>query len=233
MRRARTPILLLLPLLAACAAQAASHTNMLSPAERSDGWQLLFDGKTTAGWRGYHQAGMPAGWDVVDGALTRTGAGGDIITTRQYGDFELALDWKISEGGNSGVFYRVTEDGEYGYFTGPEMQVLDDARHADGKNRLTSAGSCYGLYAAPAGVVKPAGEWNSARILVRGNHVEHWLNGQMVVSYELGSPDWTAKVAASKFSQWPGYGKAVRGYIALQDHGDWVAYRNIRIRELK
>lgn len=233
MRRARSLIPFLLPLLAACAAQAASQTNMLSPAERADGWQLLFDGTSLAAWRGYHMADMPKGWEVVDGALTRTGPGGDIITRQQYGDFELALDWKISEGGNSGVFYRVTEDGDYGYYTGPEMQVLDDARHADGKNPLTSAGACYGLYAAPRGVVKPAGEWNSARIVVRGNHVEHWLNGQKVVSYELGSPEWAAKVAASKFAQWPGYGKAARGYIALQDHGDWVAYRNIRIRELK
>jgi hypothetical protein len=128
--------------------------------------------------------------------------------------------------------YRVTEDAEATYETGPEMQVLDDARHADGKSRLTSAGACYGLYPSPAGVVLPAGEWNQVRVLVKGNHVEHWLNGVKVVTYELLSPDWAAKVAASKFAQWPGYGRASQGYIALQDHGDWVAYRSIKIREL-
>jgi hypothetical protein len=159
-------------------------------------------------------------------------AGGDIITTRQYGDFELQLEWKISPGGNSGIMYRVTEDAEATYETGPEMQVLDDARHADGGSPLTSAGSCFGLYPAPRGVVKPAGEWNAARILVRGSHVEHWLNGVKLLEYELGSEDWAARVAGSKFGQWPGYGKAARGYIALQDHGDEVAYRNIKLREL-
>jgi hypothetical protein len=112
------------------------------------------------------------------------------------------------------------------------MQVLDDAGHVDGKNRLTSAGSNYGLHAAPAGVVKPVGEWNQVRLLVRGSHVEHWLNGQKVVEYELWTPEWEALVKASKFVEWPGYGRATRGHIALQDHGDWVAYRNIRIRAL-
>jgi len=206
--------------------------NELTPDEGRDGWQLLFDGKTTAGWRGFRQHDVPKGWVVTDGALTRAGGGGDLITTRPYRDFELSLEWKISAGGNSGIMYRVTEDAEATYETGPEMQVLDDARHADGKSRLTSAGASYGLYPSPAGVVLPAGEWNQVRILVKGNHVEHWLNGVKVVTYELLSPDWAAKVAASKFAQWPGYGRAPQGYIALQDHGDWVAYRSIKIREL-
>ena len=175
---------------------------------------------------------MPAGWEVADGALTRTGPGGDIITVDQFGNFELELEWMVAPGGNSGIFYRVTEEGEAGYHTGPEMQVLDDAAHADGLSRLTAAGSAYGLYPAPPGVVKPAGEWNAVRIVVRGRHVEHWLNGTKVVDYELGSPDWEAKVKASKFAQWPGYGRAPRGHVALQDHGDRVAYRNIRIREI-
>jgi hypothetical protein len=112
------------------------------------------------------------------------------------------------------------------------MQVLDDARHPDGRSRLTAAGSAYGLYPAPAGVAKPAGEWNQVRLVVKGAHVEHWLNGQKVVEYELWSPDWKARVANSKFAQWPTYGLAKQGHIALQDHGDWVAYRNIRIRVL-
>jgi hypothetical protein len=215
-----------------CAQAAPMSNNTLTPEEAKSGWRLLFDGQTTAGWRGYQKQEMPAGWQVVDGALTRVGEAGDIISVDQFTDFELSLEWKLSPGGNSGIFYRVTEEGEYGYYSGPEMQVLDDAAHPDGRSRLTSAGSAYGLYAPPAGVVRPAGEWNQVRIIVKGPHVEHWLNGQQVVSYELMSPEWEAKVKATKFAEWPQYGRAPRGHIALQDHGDWVAYRNIRIREI-
>lgn len=206
--------------------------NRLTTEERRDGWQLLFDGQSTKGWRGFKQKDAPKGWVVEQGSLVREAGGADLITLKQYRNFELALEWKISSGGNSGIIYRVTEDGNATYETGPEMQVLDDAKHPDGASRLTSAGADYGLYPSPAGVVHPAGEWNKVRIVVKGNHVEHWLNDVKVVEYELGSPDWTAKVAASKFSQWKGYGKAPAGYIALQDHGDRVEYRSIRIREL-
>jgi hypothetical protein len=195
-------------------------------------WRTLFDGRSLAAWRGFKKDSVPAGWQVVDGALTRVGEAGDLITRDQFRDFELELEWKVAEGGNSGIMYRVTENAEATYETGPEMQVLDDARHKDGQSRLTAAGSAYGLYGAPAGVVKPAGQWNAVRIVVRGNHVEHWLNGIKVVEYELGSPDWEAKVQASKFKQWPGYGRAASGHIALQDHGDRVAYRNIKVRTL-
>ena len=236
MRLPRAPWSFAVPflLLSSCAGAGTPAVGAEAPiAQRAAGWTSLFDGRSTAGWRGYRQAAMPSGWAVVDGALTRTGEGGDIITIGEYGSFELELEWQVAPGGNSGVMYRVTEDNEYSYLSGPEMQILDDAAHADGLNRLTAAGACYGLYAAPAGVVKPAGEWNAVRIVVRGSQVEHWLNGQQVVRYELGSADWTAKVAASKFSQWPGYGRAARGHIALQDHGDRVAFRNIRIRELR
>ncbi|MBP6668817.1 MAG: DUF1080 domain-containing protein [Gemmatimonadales bacterium] len=235
MRLPRAPWLCVVPMFLLCSCAGAGTPAVggeASIAMRAGGWTSLFDGRSTAGWRGYHQATVPAGWTVVDGALTRTGEGGDIITVGEYGSFELELEWQVAPGGNSGVMYRVTEEGEYSYHTGPEMQILDDAAHADGLNRLTAAGACYGLYAGPAGVVKPAGEWNTARIVVRGSQVEHWLNGQRVVSYELGSADWTAKVAASKFAQWPGYGRAARGHIALQDHGDRVAFRHIRLREL-
>jgi len=228
------PALLTLALPPALLAQQAGISPMrLTDAERQAGWVSLFDGRSTAGWRIFQAHDAPTSWAVVDGNLTSVPPGGDLISDREYGNFELALEWRISSGGNSGILYRVTEAAEATYETGPEMQVLDDARHPDGKNRLTSAGSCFGLYPAPAGIVKPAGEWNAVRILVRGNHVEHWLNGVKVVQYELGSDDWKAKVAASKFKQWPGYGLAQRGHIALQDHGDVVAYRNIRIRELK
>src|SRR5918992_1321039 len=213
-------------------AQAGGSVSTLTDDERAAGWRSLFDGRTTAGWRGYKQATIPSGWQVVDGALTRVGSGGDIITTDQFANFELALEWKVAPGGNSGIFYRVTEEGEAAYHTGPEMQVLDDARHQDGGSPLTSAGSLYGIYAAPAGVVKPAGEWNAVRIVVNGSHVEHWLNGVKVVDYELGSSDWEKRVGEAKFKEWPAYGRAKRGHIALQDHGDWVAYRNIKIKVL-
>jgi hypothetical protein len=206
--------------------------NALTRDEQAAGWRLLFDGRTMDAWRGYKMPAMPSGWRVVDAAISRVGGGGDIVTREEFANFELSLEWRVASGGNSGVMYRVTEQAQATYETGPEMQVLDDARHADGKSRLTAAGSLYGLYPAPEGVVKPAGQWNAARIVVRGNRVEHWLNGVKVVEYELLSPEWEAKVAASKFSQWPGYGRAARGHIALQDHGDLVSYRNIKIRNL-
>ena len=206
--------------------------NTLTPQEAAAGWRLLFNGRTMDAWRGFRKAGMPDGWKVVDGALTRVASDGDIITREQFTDFELSLEWRVESGGNSGVMYRVTEQAETAYRTGPEMQVLDDARHPEGRSRLTAAGALYGLYPAPEGAVKPAGQWNAARILVDGNRVEHWLNGVKMVGYELLSRDWEVKVAASKFNEWPGYGRAARGHIALQDHGDLVSFRNIKIRTL-
>ena len=196
-------------------------------------WQSLFDGTSLSGWHGFKTPGVvPAGWQALDGTLTRVTAAEDLVTDRTFANFELTLDWLISEKGNSGVIYRIDPTAEVTYESGPEMQVLDDAGHADGKSPLTSAGAAYGIYPAPRGVVKPAGQWNSVRLIVNGAHVEHWLNGTKVVEYELWSPDWEAKVKASKFDQWKGYGRAQRGYIGLQDHGDRVSYRNIRIREL-
>jgi hypothetical protein len=215
-------------------AMAQKEAAVLTPEERKAGWQLLFDGKTTTGWRGFKSPTMPAGWQVRDGALTRVAQAGDIVTNGEFRDFEFALEWKVASGGNSGIFFRVSEapELEYVWQSGPEMQVLDDARHKDGERPETSAGACYGLYPAPRGVVHPAGEWNQVRILVQGKRVEHWLNGKMVVEYELGSSDWQSRVARSKFAEMPRYGREPSGHIALQDHGDWVAYRNIRIRVL-
>lgn len=226
-------IALLAPVAFGCSGAQNSAVKSSDSQSAQPSWIVLFDGSSTSAWRGYQKQELPSGWQVVDSALTRVGPGGDIITRDQFGDFELELEWKVPPKGNSGIMYRVTEADSNTYRTGPEMQVLDDAGHPDGKDRLTSAGSNYALYAAPAGVVKPAGEWNSVRIVARGAHIEHWLNGQKVVEYELWSPDWEAKVKASKFAAWPGYGRATRGHIALQDHGDRVAFKNIRIRELK
>lgn len=218
----------------ACASRQTEQDTMntLTAEERSQGWRLLFDGETTAGWRGFRGPDMPDGWQVVDGTLTRVAAGGDIITMDQFGDFELMLEWQLEPGGNSGIFIRATEDVERIYESAPEMQVLDDERHADGGSPLTSAGANYGLHAAPRGIVRPAGSWNQVRIVARGAHIEHWLNGVKVVEYELWTPDWEARVKDSKFVEWPQYGRATRGHIGLQDHGDRVAYRNIKIREL-
>jgi hypothetical protein len=175
---------------------------------------------------------MPAGWQAVDGALTRVADATDIITRDQFGDFELTLEWQVRPAGNSGIMFRVTEEYDFGYKSGPEMQVLDDAGHPDGRAPLTAAGADYGLHPAPPDVVRPAGEWNQVRIVVDGSRVEYWLNGVQTVRYELGSPDWEARVKSSKFAQWPTFGRAPRGHIALQDHGDWVAYRNIKLREI-
>jgi hypothetical protein len=214
------------------AAMQPQEPNTLTAEERAAGWRLLFDGATTAGWRGFRQPGAPDGWRVAEGALVREGGGGDLITDEQFENFDLALEWRIAEGGNSGIMFRVSEDDEATYRTGPEMQVLDDARHLDGGSRLTAAGSNYALHAAPEGVVRPAGEWNQARLVVNGAHVEHWLNGVKVVEYELWSPEWEALVRDSKFHEWPQYGRVRRGHLALQDHGDRVSYRNIKVRVL-
>ncbi|HEY2146242.1 MAG TPA: DUF1080 domain-containing protein [Steroidobacteraceae bacterium] len=196
-------------------------------------WHVLFDGKLTHAFRGWHSQDFPAGWHVVNGTLAKEGAVDELITRKQYGNFELELDWKIGESGNSGVFYRGTREYDHIYWSGPEYQLLDDANAPDGRNRLTAAASAYAIYPAPEGVVKPFGEWNTTRIVVNGTHVEHWLNGQKVVAYDLGSADWQARVAASKFAKYPNYGLAKKGFIGIQgDHPGSLALRHVRIREL-
>lgn len=219
------------------AAQDAAMTtqahNTLTDEERAAGWRLLFDGKTTNGWRNYMSETIRAGWQAVDGELHRVSRGGDIITLEKFRDFELTLDWKVAEGGNSGVFYRAIEGPQLIYHQAQEMQILDDERHRDGQSPLTSSGANYGLYPAPRGVVKPAGQWNTARIVVRGNHVEHWLNGSKLFEFEMGSDDFKRRVAESKFSEWPGFASAPEGHIGLQDHGSMVAYRNVKVRVIQ
>ncbi|MEA2761047.1 MAG: hypothetical protein QOD47_331 [Gemmatimonadaceae bacterium] len=212
----------------------ASGATPLTAEQRAAGWRSLFDGTSTSAWRGYKTQAFPAGWTIVDGVLTKTGSANDIVTKDQFGNFELALDWKLAPGGNAGIFYRGTEEYDKIYWSAPEYQLLDDAGHPDGQSRLTSAGAAYALYPSPAGVVKPGGQWNSTLLVVNGNNVQHWMNGQKVVDYTLASPDWEAKVKASKFGQYPHYGRAPSGYIGIQgDHDGQLWLRNIRIREIK
>ena len=217
---------------------AATVTAAATPATDSGAapaakWRMLFDGTSNDSFRGWRSEGLPDGWHVVDGTLAKEGSVDDLVTRERFGNFELELEWKIGKAGNSGIFYRGTREYDHIYWSAPEYQLLDDQNAPDGRNRLTAAGAAYALYAAPAGVVKPFGEWNTARIVVAGNHVEHWMNGQLVVAYDLGSPDWKAKVAASKFSQYPNYGLAKTGFIGIQgDHSGALALRRIRIREL-
>ena len=185
-------------------------------------------------WRSYGGDAFPSGWAFEDGALARTdsGDGGDIVTREVYGDFELMLEWKVEPCGNSGIFYRGAEGAEYVWNTAPEMQVLDNTCHPDAATPAHTAGAVYALYAPTEDVTRPAGEWNEVRIVADGAHVEHWLNGVKIAEYEQGSDDWNARVAASKFNAMPGFGTHSAGPIGLQDHGDLVWYRHIRIRPL-
>lgn len=229
--RAAAAVALASALLACAPSQQGSPASGPAPVQAGP-WHSLFDGKTMDQWRGYRNGDI-ANWRVEDGTITKTGTPADIITRVPYANFELELDWKISKGGNSGIFYRGTEEYEHIYWSAPEFQILDDANAPDGRNRLTAAGAVYGVYPSPPGVEKPAGEWNTARLVVNGNHVEHWLNGRKLLEYDLGSPDWEARVTASKFRAWPDYGRAAIGYIGVQGDEDGTLWlRNIRIREL-
>nr|WKN39117.1 DUF1080 domain-containing protein [Tunicatimonas sp. TK19036] len=209
-------------------ATAADSTSETSSSE----WEDL---TSLDKWRNYKADTISGSWQLEDGVLALNGkGGGDIITKEEYDNFELELDWKISEGGNSGLFFNVIEADSIGpaYHTGPEYQFIDDERHADAKNRKHRSGDNYDVQQATTETVKPAGEWNTTRLIVNGDHVEHYLNGEKIVEYDLGSPAWQDSVANSKFAEISTYGTAEKGHIALQDHGDPVWFRNIRIREM-
>ena len=214
----------------------ASALNRLSTEEQADGWRSLFDGETLAGWRGYGLEGLPAGWEVAEGTIhfspPEEGERSDLMTEEQFESFDLAFDWAVTPGGNSGIFFHVSEDYDRSYETGPEYQILDNAGHRDGGSPLTSAGSNYALHPPTEDVTRPLGEFNEARILVHGDHVEHWLNGHKLLAYTLWDDDWKARVAASKFGSMPGYGRNHAGHVVLQDHGDEIWVRNVKIRTL-
>jgi len=212
-----------------------SH-NMLSAAEKAAGWKLLFDGTTVGGMRAFKGKDMPAdGWIVEDGTLRHVAkkGGGDIITREEFEDFEFSVEWKVSPGGNSGIMYRVSEDQDTTWLSGPEMQILDDGGHPNKDNPKTRAGTMYDLYACNFNVSRPAGEWNHAVVRVVGTKVEHWLNGWKVVETDLAGDEFKALVAAAKFKDMPRFGKNASGHVALQDHGDDVWFRNLKVRELK
>jgi hypothetical protein len=197
----------------------------------AENWQPLLQADSAPAWRGWKAEGLPTGWQVKSGVLSKSGGVEDLVTVTEYADFELEFEWKIGRGGNGGVFYRGTRQYDHVYWSAPEYQLLDDANAPDGKNRLTSAAADYALYAAPAGIVRAFNQWNRSRIVVHGSAVEHWLNGRQVVRYQLGDEDWLRRVAASKFRDYPEYGKASRGLIALQgDHEGALAFRRMRIR---
>lgn len=205
--------------------------NALSEEEAAEGFRLLFDGETTDGWRNFRDNGIADGWQVMDGCLTMVGGGGDIVTEDVFGNFDLRLEWAIEAGGNSGIFWRVGEQGSAVWATGPEMQILDNERHADGQSPLTSAGSCYALIAPEYDDTLPPGRFNEARIVASGSRVMYWLNGRLQCSFDVDSPEWKALVAGSKFNGMRDFGRLAEGHIALQDHGDLVKFRSIRIRE--
>lgn len=208
---------------------------MLSAAEKKAGWKLLFDGQSLNGWRGYKTEAIGKGWKVQDGAIMLTEAkSGDLVSAQAYGDFELGFEWKISEGGNSGVIYRSGLGDAAPFRTGPEYQVLDNEKAKDNKLGNHLAGSLYDFGGETARTLtKPVGQWNSSRLIVRGWRVEHWLNGQKVIEIDLASSEGKAAIAKSKFKDWEKFATLARGHIVLQDHGDVVSFRAIKIRELK
>ncbi|MHC4081763.1 MAG: 3-keto-disaccharide hydrolase, partial [Planctomycetota bacterium] len=210
--------------------------NPLSPVEQAAGWTLLFDGRSTVAWRGYRDREFPAqGWVIEDGCLRveAGGGGGDIITVDRYENFELALEFRVSRGANSGIMFGVGEEYPAPWQTGPEFQILDDAGAGLEPTSAHSVGALYALYEPSAGKVsRPAGQFNTARIRLHDGRLEHWLNGVKVVECDLGSDDFRARVAGSKFNAYESFGTVRRGHIALQDHGNDVWFRNIRIRDL-
>lgn len=222
-----------LSLVAGAVSISWAQANELSDKEKAAGWVSLFDGKTLNGWRNYKAEGVRDGWQVVDGTMQHTQKGGDLITEQQYEDFELKLEWKISEKGNSGIFLSVVEGEGKIYFSGIEMQILDDKKHQDGQHAKHVSGACYGLYKPPAGAVAPVGSWNKVRVLKQGDHYQFFLNGVKTADFKTESEEFKTLVANSKFKKWPAFAKSKKGHIGLQDHGDVVNFRNLKIRPIR
>jgi hypothetical protein len=221
--------------LTACNSAKSPSTTKDEP--KDDGWISLFDGKTLNGWHSFNSDSV-TGWIVSDGCLTGLGEGsdlsGDIVTNGQYKDFELSLEWKIAKGGNSGIMFHVVEDGKHKttYETGPEYQLIDDEGYAGHLEEWQKTAANYAMHLPENKVLKPVGEFNTTRIVVKGPHVEHWLNGKKVLEYEMWTDDWNKRVQEGKWKDYPDYGKAKTGHIALQDHGSKIWFRNIKLKEL-
>lgn len=214
--------------------QHAAEPNTLTDEEKASGWTLLFDGTTLEGWRGYRLDGLPdAGWKIEGGLLKTVPQvkGKELITEKKFGDFELAWEWRLAPGGNNGIKYLVTEDRPKA--PGHEYQMLDDEKHPDAIRGDTHKTAAFYdvLPPAPDKPVRPAGEWNASRIVVRGTQIEHWLNGQKVLTYELGSEAVKAALAKSKFKAFPDFGTKITGHIMLTYHNDECWFRNIKVRQ--
>ncbi len=227
------------------AVSESPQLNSLTEEQKAEGWQLLFDGRTLDGWKRFNSDTIGPLWSVRDGAILCDGEGlgegsgemgGSLVTTREFGNFDLVADFNLSAGGNSGILYHVVEDAKYSYDyeTGPEYQVLDDTGWTGGQLKDSQlAASSYDVYAASSGKkLNPAGEWNTARIIYNNGHVEHWLNGEKVLEYDENSEDFASRKNNSKWVDFPDWHKSKSGSISLQDHGAPVYFRNIRIREL-
>lgn len=213
---------------------------LLTDEEQKEGWKLLFDGTSISGWHNYGGGTVGNQWKVENGALKFAGTEKtdtipqDIVTDEEYENFHLKLEWKVDTGANSGIMFYVVEDTAHRrpYWTGPEMQVLDNERHADAKITKHRAGDLYDLISCSKETVRPALEWNQAEIKAENGKLDFWLNGENVVSTQMWDDNWNKMIAASKFRQWPGFGTFKKGRICLQDHGDNVWFRNIKIRKL-
>jgi 3-keto-disaccharide hydrolase len=207
--------------------------NTLTEQEMQEGWQLLFNGEDMSQWRNFKQPDLNEKWVVENGVMTLTGrGGGDIMTKASYRNFDLRLDWKISEGGNSGIFILVDEEGKRIYSHAPEIQILDNERHSDRKIDSHRSGSLYDMVSSHPSSHKRAGEWNQVRILFRDRFLQVWQNGVMTVNIDMNSTTWETLLEESKFDNWKGFGEASEGHIGLQDHSDPVSFKNIKIKEL-
>jgi len=230
----------------ACALLASSKggvkDNTLTKNEKKEGWKLLFDGKTTNGWRGFNIAEIPSAWNAADGVLSSVGKGdgsdigGDIITIDKYENFDLKLDWKLAPEGNSGILYHVVEGPglESTYYSGPEYQLIDDVGFPGGVTPYNSTGADYAMTPADATqkILNPIGTWNSSEIIFNNGKVTHFLNGKKIVEFTAWTDEWNEKVKKGKWKEFPAYGKAKTGFIGLQDHGSKVWFKNIKIKEL-